>query len=501
MTREIPFKPTAILAVVSLAFFLSVSTAADDNLTLLGSDKGRNVSAEGEITAVSAGEISVGGVTFKITAETKIIGGTFDDLAIGVTVSVKGQKAVDGNVYAKTIKIKDKPDRNRNRKRMAIGVITDIGDGFATVSLDTGDTFDISPDQKIMGRHGLNANASNLHVGLTLHVRYVPYKETPESGAVGKATSLRVRGKENVKGFIQEEASPTADLPSIDVGGETCYYDDITVVIGARENVTAPGELAVGTSVHVLSNPLADGSHLANKVAVDNASDRSGKLQRYKGTVNGISSEGGELISFTVNDETFLVDENTVFNVAKYDGPFPVELFEVDLKVIVKAKPQADGSLLALWIRVVLPDYVYCGEIEAVGSDSITLLGKQITVTEYTAFVEFDVEDMSLEDLGPGDKIEVLVLLWPDGTLLASKIKSCDDDNIHVRGPIETITPDGDDLKVKIAGVEMTVTAETVIGSKDGMFAAADLKTGMYVDAWGAYDESDNLIAFRIKVR
>jgi hypothetical protein len=490
-----------LTAVLLTALILLVATVAYAGGKKNG-EKGRSVKAEGEITALSATSITVAGVTFAITEETKVTRGTFDDLAVGKEVKVKGRKLDDDSIEALQIQILG--EKPKVRKKMIMGVVTAItrdGEGNVTsFTIDDESEITTASDLKLKGRHGLPATVNNLVEGMSVRVRYNPTSPASVETALGEAKSVVVVGKTTIKGKIGETTTSAVTLPFILVNTFTIYYDEITVVIGASGGVDDPGDLPAGTPVQVLCNPLVDGTFIANKVVVNNSA-QGGKPVKDAGIVTGVATEGGEVISFDVDGTTYTVGENTEFKVAGYDGPFPEELFVVGLHVVVKAQPTLEDALLALWVRVVLPIYKYCGEIEAVGTDSLTLLGLQIFVTEYTEFKDFAVPAATLADLDVGDKVDVKAILWPDGTLIASEIKPCDDDDVHILGEIESITPTAAGATLVVAGVTVLVDAATDIYDKAGALTLADLAVGDTVDVWGALDATGNLLADRIRLR
>lgn len=464
-----------------------------------GNGKGKSVKAEGEITALSATSISVGGVTFVIDEGTKIIGGKFEDLYVGLKVSVHGFKQEDGSVIAKHIKFK----AEKIRTKKVVGIVTAVaadGEGnVSAITLDGETTIDVKPGQLLAGRHGLPATVDCIIEGMQVRVRYKPYDDDAESDSAGLAKYVKVMGRISIKGAVDEATTVTIDLDSISVNTSTIYYDDITIVSGAAEGVEDPGELATGTSVQVLTNPLADGTFLANKVIVTNSEDGGGKPLLFNGEVSGVATEGGGVVSFTIGETVFLVNEDTEFNVKGYAGPFPEEEFVDGLNVVVKAQPDTEGNLTALWVRVILPIFKYCGETEAIGADTLTVLGQEITVTEYTEFKNFAADPASLADLAVGDMVEVKAILWIDDTLIASSIELCDDDLAHIRGEIESFATTADGATFVIGGVTVVVDSLTRIYNREGDLDISDLADGLTVDVWGTFD-SGNLLAEKVKV-
>jgi len=97
-----------------------------------GGNKGERVVAEGLIDDLTETEITVGGTTFAITADTRVTRGSFDDLAVGVEVEVRGRVLGDGTVEALQIKLaRNNGDGNHGPRTAVTGVVTaiDAGEG------------------------------------------------------------------------------------------------------------------------------------------------------------------------------------------------------------------------------------------------------------------------------------------------------------------------------------------------------------------------------------
>ncbi|MBI4302952.1 MAG: hypothetical protein HY665_01240 [Chloroflexi bacterium] len=192
---------------------------------------------------------------------------------------------------------------------------------------------------------------------------------------------------------------------SIVIAGKTILTDN---------NTKIEGTLAPGLAVEVVAKRQADGSLLALKIELEDEDEVEieieGDLVKLEGKLESMTSN-----SVVVAGKTILIDNNTEIEGTLVPG----------LAVEVKAKRQADGSLLALKIeledeeegRVRLE-----GKIESLSSNSIVIAGKTFLTDNNTRI------DGAL---AVGATARVRAVTQSDGSLLATRIQLRED---H-RGP------------------------------------------------------------------
>jgi hypothetical protein len=466
-----------------------------------GGGKKARTAERGLIEAITDDSITVNGTTFALTDKTRYKGVTREELEVGQLVRIRGKSDGDGGWIALSVRLVNVKDKG-NPAIQDFGVLTemtDLGDGLLELVLDGERTYQVSEDDQLSGRHGLKARASDLIEGLTLHLNYKQITEGEDT--VNQVFMLRVVGHETISGEMGSSTQPAApNLESFVVDGKTIYYDDLTRIIGDSEGITDPAELADGTPVHILVNPLVEGEYLANKIVVTDGDlqDGLGKKTKISGPITAI--EGDPVSGITVEGMDFAIDENTDIGVKGYDGPFPADLFEIDMLVRVIAASDGDGGYIAANILVYLPIVHYCGEVEAVDSDSLTILGMEFTVDEYTEFKDFDVPT-ALADISVGDILNVMTLLWPDDSYIATEISPCDNDADTVRGEITDKYPDGDDTIIVVGDVEIVVSDSTLIKRKSTVLDIDDLTLGTEILAVGEYGDDNKLIATKVMVQ
>lgn len=480
---------------LSLFFVLTVSV-----ILYAGTEK-KNIKVTGAITAISSDSITVDSTAFVTNDKTKYIKTTRANLEVGYVVNVKGKKQKDGTWAAQSVKLKDdlSDDGDKNKKTYAdAGVLTDIGLGEGSLlllTLDGEDQYLVDEGIKLKGRHGLNSTAADLIEGLTLRVKYKKSKNDDGEDTTYQLSSVQIIGADKIKGSLQEDTAPAGQLASITVNGNWIYYDDRTVVIGAREGIDDPGELSVGSRVFVMVNPLADGTYLGNKVIVNNSDDSSDSKTTESGVVTSVTGEGSaQITSFELNGKTFFVDENTEFKVKGYEGEFLQSDFTADLTVKVTAVTDVNGDLIATKVLIFLPTFNYCGEIEVIGTDSITVMDLVFEIRDGTEFGD----DTTLADYTVGDNADIKGIEWPDGTIVAAEIEPCDDDNFVVKGKILAVNNDGSTgmLMLNVGGIEVIVTSLTDI--RNG--SESNLTVGTYVQIIADEYADGQLLAKKIRI-
>ena len=452
---------------------------------------------EGYITDMPEESIVVGGKRVYITGKTKYQNCTHTELKIGMKVQIKGK---DDGQYLIALSVRvlwgDNDDQGLGQPQHVKGNITNLRwvDNYAYFTLDDELTLSAKADQKVYGRHGIHADASCLMEGLMLYVRYRAYVTTTDATEMGEAQKIVVLNKASVAGEIGIVSDACTYPATIYVDGNAVICDKFTRLLGPAND---PLELAEGTGVKVLCNEIADGSYLGNKIIVHGYNDRPDDPVKIKGEVTAVTRENGVVTGFTVDEEVFVVDEKTTFNVKGYPGPLPDDEFLVGLTVFAKGIPDDNDDLVADWVRIYLPTNIFCGEITALGDSTITLLSKTATVNEWTRFDDFELEGFGFDDLIVGDKVKVKTVLFPGGALIASEVEPCDSLSVMVLGEIESMETTAEGLLLSVSGVAVKTTAETVIKTRP----STDLQVGDYVFVKGALDEFGVLVAELVKAK
>jgi len=461
-------------------------------------DEDQEVEVEGVITALTSDSLTVADITFTINSKTRFVAVNRSALEVGLRVEVTGYSDGSSGFVAKKVRLLD----NKGKKSSVdAGVLTGIADAEGEaiyITLDGERTYRVDKDKRLFGRYGLKATAEDLLIGLTLRVTYKASSVSQTSSNQGDVERLEVIGLEKVKGKIAFSGEQYLGLDSFVLGEKVFFYDDLTKLEGVGKRFDNPGELDTDTDILVHANPLDNGSFLANLVVVLRPGSLPKKLT-FRGIVTGVVSDQDKVEKFFVDGECFLVDSATRFRVRGMKGPFPQSDFAVDIVVKVKATVNADGDYMAKSVVLYLPISEYCGEIEGIGTDSLTVLGTDFRVTAATTFKGFD-DGTTLDDLVVGELVEIKAVLWPDGSYVAIKISPCDDGGSHIEGAIASILTDNGVTSIVIGGITVRISFDTVIYDEYGPTTVDALTVGVHVSVELEIGASGEFIAREIEM-
>lgn len=450
------------------------------------------VEVEGLITVLGDNSLTVANKTFALTGKTRYIKTAFDKLTVGMMVKVKGE-IVGGKLTALYVKPLDNEDGDHG---MVSGVLSAIAAGDGTtrliLTLEDGSSFQTDAALRVDGRHGLKSTAADLITGLTLRIQF---RTGEVAGAtVNEVKNIWIVGYDKIRGRI-DAAGAAAATGYFTVEGTTVLYDSVTIVIGSKQGITNPADLPAGTRVEVLGNAVDDGSILANKIVVTAGGndDEPGKC-KDSGIVESVSGSEGAVTGFVLNNKSWIVTEGTVFKVKGCSTPFDPADFAAGLPV--KVVGTTDGTTCtATLVQISLPSLRFSAAIEAVGEESVTILGHDLIVTPYTRLKEFP-EGTTLADLASGDLVEIKVFLWPDGTYIVEEIKPADDNGkLELKGLITAKSTSGSVLILEVSGLPVMVTAETVV-----IGDIEDFIVGVRVEIEGSVGEDGTIVALKIEL-
>lgn len=268
--------------------------------------------------------LSVTGRVVTTTAETKFRG----VIEVGAYVEVEGYLQPDGGVLAKKVAVEHQDDHDHKVEFrgpiMALPAdVNWLGEwvvGEYTVTVDVSTTLDT--------HHG------QIALGAIAEVK--AYRQ-----ADGSLLAIRIKIKDNDDFEHEHEFEGlVSNLTGTDP--YTFTVNGITVTTDAQTQIS--GTLANGVKVEVHGAQQADGSVLATRIEVEDDHDANHE-QEFKATITALPAGGliGEW-QFS-NGVTVTVDAATVINQSHGAA-------EVGVRVEVKALLQADGTWLAVRIKV-----------------------------------------------------------------------------------------------------------------------------------------------------
>jgi hypothetical protein len=280
-------------------------------------------------------------------------------------------------------------------------------------------------------------------------------------------------------------------------GRQVSVTDQTKIVKGGV--AAALADITVGTPVEVRGSLQADGTVVALFIGIGGGDDHNpgpgddgvalaGAIKSIDGTKLNV---GGLTVNLTSTTEIFAGDATVDASTLKVG----------DL-VLVRGAVQADSSITATTVRVLLPppgdgDWHVAGIVTAVSpaDNTFTIGDTKITVDANTTYGGGSLH--SLADLKVGDKAEAEVVKQTDGSLLAKEVHVFiappppPPPGVEVRGNIDAVGAES----VTIAGKVFAVDGHTQIRRGEATIAITGLNVGEPAVAKGTFDASGKLIA------
>ncbi|MFQ5708717.1 MAG: DUF5666 domain-containing protein [bacterium] len=285
----------------------------------------------GTIEDLGADSVTVSGVTFLVDANTEILDNKknpilFTDLAVGQIVEIKGVLQSDGSILATKIKVEDRLE-DEVELRGAIEALTDT-----TITV-LGTTFNVTENTVVLDDNKNPISFGDLSVGQIVEVR-------GEILAGGTLVALRIKVENNNQNELQVKGPiDTLRASSLFVLGIEFQVDSNTQILGKKNEPISFADLMLGQIVEIRALKRTDGSALATRIKVEDASVISG-------TVSNIASN-----SFAILDANLLTDANTLV-LGTQNLPLSFESLVVGQAVTASATKLADGTLLVSKIKV-----------------------------------------------------------------------------------------------------------------------------------------------------
>lgn len=397
--------------------------------------------AQGVITGF--GSVFVNGVEYEVDGSTDISvdgsSGTEDSLEVGMVVTVQGSVSSDGKTGRATrIEFADELEGIVQANNVAADGTGTLQVMAQTVELDA---------QTVFSSHLAGvASPDQIQAGNIVEV-------SGYSSGTGTIYATRVE----VEAASLSDVSEVKGLVSgLDTGAKTFSLGALTVDYSSAQLEGFPGGVPEnGMYVEVKSTQGMTGNTLiASKVEREGDGDRDhdgdeGDDYEVKGRITSPYANG----QFQCNGQTIVVDANTRFEHGSHSQLAEGVLVEVE------GYRNADGHLLAHEISFEHEgELSFEGRLESVGSDSVTLLGQSVRVTNDT--IRRDDRDegtqpvryFDLGDLASGDHIEVHAYRDSSGDLVATKLER-DDDHGGGKSEVEGTASSVSGHQIVVAGV------------------------------------------------
>ncbi|SHK21145.1 DUF5666 domain-containing protein [Rhodothermus profundi] len=443
---------------------------------------------EGTIEALDQATLTLHGITFNLTATTRIRNAAghpipASQLQVGQRIELAGHFGADGLYYALKIKLEE-PDDSTDEVE-AWGPLTALTDSTLTVQ---GLTFYLSATTQVSGR---------LVVGQRLEVegivqggRFVALEIS--SGRAGEIEERHPK--------IELEGPITAISDStLEVQGHTVRVLSTTRIVGDNDQPLTLADLQVGVFVEIKAR-LLNGQLVALVIEVEKP-DRA-EMDRRKVEIEGIILERTDS-TFTVGTLTFHLTPVTKIE-GEDDQPLTPAALQVGVFVEVKGYlDPTTHTLYALKVQVEQPDareLELVGHIEALGSDSLVVAGITIFVDANTRIEDPWEQPLTLADLKVGLLVKVEARQRDDGTYLALeiKIRKVFHPVVEIEGPIEALT----DSTITVAGQVFRVRPGVhVLGPNGQVVSLTDLQVGQKVKVRGVVHPDGTYWAVRIRAK
>ncbi len=438
-------------------------------------DMDQDLSVKGLIDSVGIDFIQVSGYTFFVTDSTEIYGEhhsvlSFSDLSAGMYVKVKARFQADSTYWARKIKVENEhgPDEDVEFK----GTIDSLNTDYLVVG---GVKVWVDSNTVVEGDHHMPLTYGDLSTGMYVEIEAI-YQ------ADGSLLAVKIEVEEDhaneieIKGSIEAISGDT-----VTVSGVAFLTDSNTVILDHQRLPITLADLLVGQFVEVKGFQNADGSWYASKIKIE---DFFHEDMEYKGYIDSLGTDW-----LAVLGNVIYVDSNTVVLDA---SRLPISFGDltVGTKVEVKAIVQADGSLLAVRIKIEdtnANEIEMHGSIDTLGTDWITVSGVTFDVDANTMVFDQFRNPINFTDLISGLFVEIKGLVQTTGNPLAVKIKIEDSpDFSQVTGPINNVS--GTSMSVSQQVVSFTSNM-VVLDSQFNPVTVADIQPGVVARVW--IDNSD----------
>ena len=279
------------------------------------------------------------------------------------------------------------------------------------------------------------------------------------------------------------------------VSGVEFVVEDNTIILDDNNNPIPFSDLFVGQIVEIRADLQNDGTWLATDIKVEDDVRGDDEVE-FTGTIDDLSGS-----SITVNGTTFTVDQHTVV-LDNNNNPFDFAMLVVGQLVEIKGFRQADGTILAVRIKIEDRDddeVELTGEIERIDGNSLVVAGLTFVVDGNTIILDNDNQPITLADLSVGLIVEIRADVQADGSLLASDIKIEDrlEDEVEVRGLADSVS----DSSIVVLGREFYIVATTaVFDNNNNPISLSAVTAGSIVEVKANLLPGGMLIAVRIEL-
>lgn len=444
-----------------------------------GSGISKPITSKGTIT--DFGSVFVNGVEFETSGSaitTDDNPGTDDDLDLGMVVTVTGTINEDGTTgTAESIVFEDNLE----------GPIAGDDDVAKTITV-LGQTVVWDSSTICENSSSLTIDCASLSVDNLVEV-----SGFTATGGIIQATRIEIKDQDfnpaedevEIKGTISGLTATTFNIGSQVVDYSAAVLDGISTLadgmfVEVEGNLN--GEILEATKIELEDEDL------------DIAEDDEVEIE---GLVDTFASCTGSDCTFTVNGQRVETSSATEF---KNGAPDDIT---VGVRLEVEGTIDANGVLIAREVEFHDERVKIEAEVQAVGTDSVSLLGITVTanlLTEFDDNTSANVEPFSLEDIQIGDFLRIRGHLDDNGSIIAERIERRDPDaDVLLQGPVDSVA----DTNLVILGVEVQTDGAQFEDASENIISQADffgqVLPGMIVKVKGTLSGS-TIIADEVEI-
>lgn len=387
---------------LTLGLYVEVEGYYDASGTLIATeieveDDDGEVEAEGRVVARTDTSVAVGGLTFVVTAATRVLDDDdrpipYSAIVVGVRVEVTGRLLADGRLVATEIELDDEDDGDLEVE----GLITALSPEALTVA---GTTFALTATTTYVGDDGQPASFDDLAVGVRVEVH-------GQYGADGSLTATRVE----LDDFGDDELEITGAIEaltdaSLTVAARTFAVTPQTVVLDRNRLPIPFASLTVGQVVEVKAVVGAAGTLTATRIKLEDGLPGVPVLDEVeaRAALTAVTDSVAVVLG-----RPFVVTPATRIRSAS-GAPATLASLPLNALVEVRARREADGRLVALTLDAEdgpAASVRLRAAVTAVTADSLEVLGVAFDATAATV-TGLDGLPATLADVLPGQVVLV----------------------------------------------------------------------------------------------
>lgn len=284
----------------------------------------------------------------------------------------------------------------------------------------------------------------------------------------------------------------TLDAANLFLQGRVILVGPQTFIQNENFEAVAYESLIEGQYIEVYGEFLDDGSIEAHNIEIRPGEGESIELW------GDIESVQGDLI--VVHGTAFVASEFTFIN-SENGEQLTVADLAPGMEVNIKGERGDDGVIVAT--DVFVPGVHFwawmSGEVEAVGTEDLTVQGRIVVTGPETSFFDETYLPIALTDIQAGEKIFVSGELQEDGALKAYsvEVRGAELSELQVFGPLASVQGD----LIEVNGRSYIVTENSFITGPEGFeVPLEELATGQFLSVTAIPDGNGGVVVAKIYV-